>query len=253
MIDRPIALVTGASRGIGRAIAEDLIARGWRVAALARDADALAALAAASPDSVLPLVADVTDSTAMAQAMAAMTAIWRTPDLVVANAGALTAVGPTWEADPDQWWHDMEVNVRGVFTTLRGVVPNMVQRGSGRVIIVSSGMGRFPSPWTSAYGASKAAATHLASSVSAELAGTGVCAFAISPGMVRTEMTQWPEALVARRPDLATLPDSAFMPVSEATRLVAELASGRFDALSGRFIHVRDDREALLAAAGSTG
>ncbi len=253
MIDRPIALVTGASRGIGRAIAEDLIARGWRVAALARDADALAALAAASPESVLPLVADVTDSTAMAQAMAAMTTIWRTPDLVVANAGALTAVGPTWEADPDQWWHDMEVNVRGVFTTLRGVVPNMVQRGSGRVIIVSSGMGRFPSPWTSAYGASKAAATHLASSVSAELAGTGVCAFAISPGMVRTEMTQWPEALVARRPDLATLPDSAFMPVSEATRLVAELASGRFDALSGRFIHVRDDREALLAAAGSTG
>ncbi len=253
MTDRPIALVTGASRGIGRAIAEDLIGRGWMVAALARDADELAALAAASPESVLPLVADVTDSTAMAQAMAALTAIWRTPDLVVANAGALTAVGPTWEADPDQWWHDMEVNVRGVFTTLRDVVPNMVERGSGRVIIMSSGMGRFPSPWTSAYGASKAAATHLASSVAAELAGTGVCAFAISPGMVRTEMTQWPDALLAHRPELATLPDSAFMPVSEATRLVAELAGGRFDALSGRFIHVRDDREALLAAAGSTG
>jgi NADP-dependent 3-hydroxy acid dehydrogenase YdfG len=249
--DRPIALVTGASRGIGRAIAEDLIGRGWMVAALARDADELAALAATSPQSVLPLVADVTDSTAMAQAMAALTAIWRTPDLVVANAGALTAVGPTWEADPDQWWHDMEVNVRGVFTTLRDVVPSMVQRGSGRVIIMSSGMGQFPSPWTSAYGASKAAATHLASSVAAELDGTGVCAFAISPGMVRTEMTQWPDALLAHRPELAALPESAFMPVSEATRLVAELAGGRFDALSGRFIHVRDDREALLAAAGS--
>jgi len=252
VIDRPVALVTGASRGIGRAIADDLITRGWLVAALARDADALAALAADSPESVLPLVADVTDSTAMAQAMAALTAIWRTPDLVVANAGALTAVGPTWDADPDQWWHDMEVNVRGVFTTLRDVVPNMVGRGSGRVIIMSSGMGQFPSPWASAYGASKAAATHLASSVAAELAGTGVCVFAISPGMVRTEMTQWPDGLLAHRPDLATLPDSAFMPVSEATRLVAELAGGRFDALSGRFIHVRDDREALLAAAGST-
>jgi hypothetical protein len=66
-------------------------------------------------------------------------------------------------------------------------------------------------------------------------------------------MTQWPEALVARRPDLAALPESAFMPVAEATRLVAELASGRFDVLSGRFIHVRDDREALLAAAGPAG
>lgn len=253
MNGRPVALVTGASRGIGRAVAEDLIARGWLVAALARDADALAGLAASSPESVLPLVADVTDSTAMAQAMAALIAIWHTPDLVVANAGALTAVGPTWEVDPDQWWHDMEVNVRGVFTTLRDVLPNMVVRGSGRVIIMSSGMGRFPSPWTSAYGASKAAATHLASSIAAELAGTGVSAFAISPGMVRTEMTQWPEALVARRPDLAALPDSAFTPVTEATRLVAELAGGRFDALSGRFIHVRDDRAALLAAAGSAG
>ena len=73
MSDLPVALVTGASRGIGRAIAEDLIARGWRVAALARDADALAALARRPrPSSVLPLVADVTDGTAMAQAMAAL-------------------------------------------------------------------------------------------------------------------------------------------------------------------------------------
>ena len=118
-----------------------------RVAALGRDADLLAGLAAASPpDRVLPLVADVTDDTAMAQAVAALHAIWRTPDLVVANAGALTAIGPTWEADPDQWWHDMEVNVRGVFTTMRDVVPAMVARGSGRVIVMSSRIGRFPSP-----------------------------------------------------------------------------------------------------------
>ena len=83
MIDRPVALVTGASRGIGRAIADDLITRGWLVAALARDADALAALAADSPESVLPLVADVTDSTAMAQAMAALRRVARPGSLVV--------------------------------------------------------------------------------------------------------------------------------------------------------------------------
>jgi 3-oxoacyl-[acyl-carrier protein] reductase len=248
--DTPVAMITGASRGIGRALAEDLVARGWRVAALGRDVDLLAGLAAASPpDHVLPLVADVTDGTAMAQAVAALHAIWRTPDLVVANAGALTAIGPTWDADPDQWWHDMEVNVRGVFTTMRDVVPAMVERGSGRVIVMSSGMGRFPSPWTSAYGASKAAASHLVSSVAAELAGTGVSVFAISPGMVHTDMTQWPDALVAHRPDLAHMPESAYLPASAAALLVADLASGRFDALSGRFIHVRDDREALLAKA----
>jgi NADP-dependent 3-hydroxy acid dehydrogenase YdfG len=248
--DTPVAMITGASRGIGRALAEDLIARGWRVAALGRDVDLLAGLAAASPaDQVLPLVADVTDRTALAQAVAALHAIWRTPDLVVANAGALTAIGPTWDADPDQWWHDMEVNVRGVFTTMRDVVPAMVERGSGRVIVMSSGMGRFPSPWTSAYGASKAALSHLTSSVAAELAGTGVSVFAISPGTVHTDMTRWPDALITYRPDLARMPESAYLPASAVALLVADLASGRFDALSGQFIHVRDDREALLAKA----
>ncbi len=250
MQDMPVAMITGASRGIGRALAEDLLVRGWRVAALGRNVELLSGLAGASPpDQVLPLVADVTDRTAMAQAVAALLAIWRTPDLVVANAGSLTAVGPTWAADPDQWWHDMEVNVRGVFTTMRDVVPAMVERGSGRVIVVASGMGRYPSPWTSAYGASKAAAAHLASSVAAELAGTGVSVFAISPGMVHTDMTRWSDALITHRPDLARMPESAYLPASAAAQLVADLASGRFDALSGRFIHVRDDREGLLAKA----
>ena len=250
MPDVPVAMVTGASRGIGRALVEDLVSRGWRVAALGRDVDLLAGLAGqAPPDRVLPLVADVTDGTAMAQAVAALHALWRTPDLVVANAGSLSAVGPTWEADPDQWWHDLEVNVRGVFTTIRDVVPAMVARGSGRIVVMSSGMGRYPSPWTSAYGASKAAVSHLVSSLAAELAGTGVSAFAISPGMVHTDMTRWSDALITHRPDLAQMPDSAYLPASAAAQLVADLASGRFDALSGRFIHVRDDREALLATA----
>lgn len=248
MTDSRVALVTGASRGIGRALAADLLDRGWRVAALARDADALAGLAAQwPPDRVLPLVADVTDAPAMSQAVAALTALWRVPDLVVANAGVLTAVGPTWQTDPDRWWWDLEVNVRGVYLTLRTCLPAMTQRGSGRIVVMSSGLGRYPSPWSSAYGASKAAVTHLVSSVAAELAGTGVTVFAVSPGMVHTDMTDWPDALLTHRPDLAQAPESAYLPTSEVAGLVSDLAGGRFDALSGRFVHVRDDREALLA------
>lgn len=244
-----IALVTGGSRGIGRHLVADLVGRGWQVAALARDGDALATVARQAPAGrVLPVVADVTDPAAVQRAVAAVQARWGVPDLVLANAGVLTAVGPTWQADPDDWWRDMTVNVRGVHLTLWAVLPAMLARGSGRIVVVSSGMGGKPSPHSSAYGASKAAVTHLVGSLSAELDGSGVRVFAISPGMVRTDMTRWPETLLAHRPDLAEAPDSAYLPASAAADLVADLASGRLDALAGRFLHVRDDREALLAS-----
>jgi NAD(P)-dependent dehydrogenase (short-subunit alcohol dehydrogenase family) len=189
----------------------------------------------------------------MAEAFAALVALWDVPDLVVANAGVLSCVGPTWEADPDLWWRDIEVNLRGVQLTLRDTLPAMVARGGGRVVVMSSGMGRVPSPWASAYGASKAAATHLVSSVAEEVAGTGVAVFAISPGMVHTDMTDWPDALLVHRPELAEMPESAYLPTDAVTQLVRDIASGRLDALSGRFIHVRDDREAMLAEAHRTG
>ncbi len=254
MSGQHVALVTGASRGIGRAIAEDRCAHGWAVGAVARDEAALRDLVQSVPaGSVCPLVADVTDFASMTRAVSELVDRFGVPDLVVANAGVLGAVGATWEVDPDQWWRELEVNVRGVMVTVRAALPAMVARGSGRVVIMSSGLGRKPSPWSSAYGASKAAVAHLASSLAVELEGRGIAAFAISPGMVRTDMTQWPEALVARRPELARMPDSAFVAMPDAVGLVADLAGGRFDALSGHFIHVRDDREALAARAAAGG
>jgi NAD(P)-dependent dehydrogenase (short-subunit alcohol dehydrogenase family) len=244
----PVALVTGASRGIGRAIAEALLGDGWHLLALARDAQRLAGLQAVAPDRVVPLAADVTDVAAMGATIERGMGQAGIPDLVVANAGVLAAVGPTWQVDPDLWWQEFAVNVRGVHATLAPVVPAMVERGSGRIVVVSSGMGQAPSPWSSAYGASKAAVTHLVASLAEELAGTGVAVFAISPGLVATDMTDWPADLLAHRPELAGLRARVALPAAAACDLVRDLATGRFDALSGRFVHVREDREALLRA-----
>ncbi len=247
-----VALVTGASRGIGKALAERLVAEGWLVAVLARSADALAAIADEHPGQVLPLVVDVTRADELATAGEALRERWGAPDLVVANAGVLGAVGPTWQIAPDDWWSELEVNVRGVLNTVAATVPAMVERGSGRIVLMSSGMGRLPSPWMSAYGASKAAVTHLAGSLAQELAGTGVTCFAISPGMVATEMTQWPERLMEHRPALRNLPPETFLPASVGADLVLALAGGGYDALTGRFIHARDDLDTLLAEAGAS-
>ncbi|HEX6888149.1 MAG TPA: SDR family oxidoreductase [Candidatus Nanopelagicales bacterium] len=262
--------MTGASRGIGRAMTRSLVGDGWQVGALARDGQRLAELAAEvgaassalaaadsgraadagrAPGQVAALAADVTDPRAVADATGRLAERWGWPDLVIANAGVLAAVGPTWQVDPALWWREFEVNVRGVHATLAATLPAMVTRGSGRVVVVSSGMGGHPSPWSSAYGASKAAVTHLVGSVAEELAGTGVTVFAISPGMVRTDMTDWPDRLLVHRPELGRFPDSAYLPASAVCDLVRELATGRFDALSGRFIHAREDRAALEAEA----
>jgi len=237
------ALVTGVTRGIGRSLVEHLAAGGWEVAAVARDQAALASLAPTWGGRVTPYAADVTDGPRLAEVAAAAGDL----DLVVANAGALLGAGALWESDPDAWWTGVEVNLRGVYLTLRAVLPRMIERGSGRVVVLASGIGTEPSPYDSGYGASKAAVLHLASTVEVELTGTGVHVFPVSPGMVRTDMTRFPEELTRHLPEYADIPDDRFSTVEPLLHLVDDIASGRLDALAGRFVHARDDRDRLLA------
>ena len=203
------ALVTGVTRGIGRSLVEHLVADGWDVAAVARDEAALGALAAAWDGRVTPYAADVTDGPRLAEVAAQVGDL----DLVVANAGALLGAGAVWESDPDSWWRGVEVNLRGVYLTLHAVLPRMIARGSGRIVVLASGIGTGPSPYDSGYGASKAAVLHLASTVEAELAGSGVHVFPVSPGMVRTDMTRFPDELTRHLPEMADIPDDRFTPV----------------------------------------
>ncbi len=239
-------LVTGVTRGIGRSMVEHLVAGGWTVAAVGRNERALGALAVGWGEAVETHVADASDVGAMASIARAADPL----DLVVANAGALGPTGPLWETDPHQWWRGVEANLGTAHSTASAVIPAMVARGCGRLVLVSSGIGNNPGPWMSSYATSKAAVTVLGESLQAELVGTGVSCFVISPGMVRTEMTQWPETLTRHRPELADPPDQRFTPVQRVLDLLDEIASGRLDGLAGRFLHATDDRATLLDAVG---
>ena len=241
------ALVTGVTRGIGHAVVGHLVAGGWTVVAVGRNEAALVEQAARWGGSVHPYVADVNDAAAMAGIAAAAGPF----DLVVANAGALTGTGPVWESDPDDWWSGVEVNVRGVYNTARAVLPDMVARGAGRLVLVTSGLGNSPGSYISGYAASKAAVTTFGASLQHELAGTGVGCFLVSPGMVRTDMTAFPETLTRHKPYLADIPDEHFTPVERILDLLDEIAAGRVDALAGRFLHASDDLAGLVESVGA--
>jgi NAD(P)-dependent dehydrogenase (short-subunit alcohol dehydrogenase family) len=170
-------------------------------------------------------------------------------DVLVNNAGTLAAIAPLAEADADDWWLDVETSVRGAFNCTRAVLPGMLERGRGTIVNVSSYAAIRPSPNTSGYAAAKAALLNLTETLAAETGGTGVAVFAISPGFVRTAMTD-------RLLESGLVPGAGSggaVEAERAGRLVAFLASGAADALSGRFLHVLDDWEELARSADELG
>ena len=247
MADRPlagqVALVSGAGRGIGRETALGLAAQGMRVGLVGRTRstldEALSACVAAGADRAVAVPADVT---ARDQVKAAVETVQRDlgpVDLLVTNAGLReqSAARP-WAADPDDWWRVVETNLRGTFLLDRQVVPGMVERGRGRVLHVGSGMGQSPRPDWSAYSVSKAGVSRLTDSLAAALDGTGVTVVEVSPGLIRTDMTE----TMWGPPD-----EQPWNPVERFVDVVVRFARGELDAVHGRFVHAaRDDLAVLL-------
>ena len=204
--------------------------------AVLRDCAALGAKAVAVP-------ADVTDR---ATAKAAIETVERDlgpVDLLVTNAGQRDQVAAVpWETDPDDWWRAVETNLRGTYLLDRLVLPGMVARGRGRVLHVGSGMGQRPHPDWSAYSVSKAAVSRLTDTLAAALDGTGVTLLEVSPGLVRTDMTETMWGPPEEQP---------WNDVARVVLVVRRFAAGDLDALHGRFVHAaRDDVDALVALAG---
>jgi 3-oxoacyl-[acyl-carrier protein] reductase len=230
-----VALVTGGGRGIGANIARELAAAGARVAVSARSREQVEAVA----DEIggLAVAADVSKKEDVDAMVRDVEQQLGPIDLLVANAGTGDRE-TTWTSDAATWWHTFEVNVLGVHLCCRAVIPGMLERGRGRIVITGSGASYLPGALATAYPASKAAVGRYGETLNNELEGR-VHVFVISPGLVRTDMTEgW-------FPD-----DAPWTPPELAPQLVRVLASGRADALAGRYLHAEhDDIEDLIRRA----
>ena len=254
-LDGQVALVTGAGRGIGRAIALALSDAGAAVAVCARSEEEVTGAAgeiAARGGRSLAIRCDVTDRQQVAGMAAAAEDTLGPVDLLVNNAGRFGPVGPLAAADTDNWWQTIEVNLRGPLYCTRAVLPGMLTRRHGRIVNVSSGVGLTAIPMLSAYIVSKTALYRLSENLAAETRGHGVTVFAIDPGLVRTAISE--SALFCGGPSIEQWFTGAFanqedVPAESAGTLVAYLASGAADALSGRNILATEDVAQMVARA----
>lgn len=183
-----VALVTGAGRGIGRAVAERLSAQGLRVALTARSVDELTATATACPGETLVLAADITDPAVVEALFARIEKQWGPVGVLVANAGAGTSASLAKTTD-EAWQRMLDLNLTAPFRCIRRAVPSMVEQGDGRIVVIASIAAKVGEPYISAYTASKHGVLGLVRSAAAELATTGVTVNAVCPGYVETPMT----------------------------------------------------------------
>ena len=237
-----VAVVTGASTGIGRHLVDDLARRGMTVVGMARGQDRLATamseVQTATGSRTLAVAVDVTDVSAVAAAGARVLADLGRVDLLINNAGLIdVAEVPVWEADPEQWWQVVTSHVRGAQLMARAFVPAMIEQGSGRVINLVSSMGTRAEPQYSAYSIGKTGLMRLTETLAVSLAGSGVGAFDVAPGLVDTEMTR-------SMPKWRDHTD--WTPPSKVVELVASIAEGEMDAWTGRFLRAGvDDVQSL--------
>lgn len=257
--EQGVALITGAGRGLGRAFAIALAEAGFKVTVTARTEAEITAAAetiVSRGGQAIAVAGDVTDRQAVERVVATTEATLGPITLLVNNAGVLNG-GLVGTFDPDEWWHDIAINLRGPYLFVHAVLPGMITRGQGRIINLASAAGLRAVETGAAYCVSKAALIRLSETIALEATKHGVATFAIHPGTVRTPMNiRFMESAEMRRrsPEVAAwfeqlFAEGADTPIERAVQLVLALASGKADALSGCFLSVDDDLDALLAQA----
>jgi 2-dehydro-3-deoxy-L-rhamnonate dehydrogenase (NAD+) len=220
------AVVTGGSQGIGRAIAERLLASGAAVSLWDRDRSLTAAVTAelSSQGTVHHVAADVSDASAVEAATAATISALGGIDILVANAGIAGPNLKVWEYPVEAWQQVIDINLTGVFNCCRAVVPHMIRQNYGRIVNTASIAGKEGNPTASAYSASKAGVIALTKSLGKELAGHDIAVNCITPAAAQTKiLEQCTQAHIDYM--LSKIPRGRFVLVDEIAAMVAWLVS----------------------------
>ena len=220
------AVVTGGGQGIGRAIAERLLASGAAVSLWDRDRSLTAAVTAelSSQGTVHHVAADVSDAAAVEAAANATISALGGIDILVANAGIAGPNLKVWEYPVEAWQQVIDINLTGVFNCCRAVVPHMIRQNYGRIVNTASIAGKEGNPTASAYSASKAGVIALTKSLGKELAGHDIAVNCITPAAAQTKiLEQCTQAHIDYM--LSKIPRGRFVLVDEIAAMVAWLVS----------------------------
>src|SRR5579863_7891995 len=234
-----VALVTGAARGIGLAVAKRLLADGFCVALLDIEGECLAksVAALARPDDTLALTCDVADASQVASAFAAIERRFGRLDVLVNNAG-VAVFAPLMETSKGDWSRVIEVNLTGPFLCTKEAVPLMQRHGGGAIVNLTSISGLRASTLRSAYGTSKAALAHLTKQLAVELGELGIRVNGVAPGPVDTAMAKAVHSPEIRADYHDAIPLNRYGLEEELAEAVFFLCSDRASYITGQILAV---------------
>ena len=262
-LEGKIALVTGASQGLGKAIAARYLAEGAKVAICARDPIILESARQdlegdAFPGSVLAVSTDVAEEKSVADLVRRTVSKFGGLDILVNNAGVYGPMGPTETVDLGAWIQAIQINLIGVLLPCRAAIPEMRARGGGKIINLSGGGATQPMPRISAYAASKAAVVRLTETLALELAADRIDVNAIAPGALNTRLL---DQVIEAGPDLVgeaffdkslAQKESGGTPLDKGTGLCVYLGSSDSDGITGKLISAQWDPWPNLQAHAET-
>ena len=239
VLNGKVAMITGASRGIGEAAARLFADEGAKVCLLARSRDDIARIAGEIGDAALAIPCDVSRYWEVEAAVNACIEAFGGLDILINNAGVIEPVATMAESDPDAWGHVIDINLKGVYYGMRAAMPVMTARGGGSILTISSGAVHGALEGWSHYCTSKAGVAMLTKCAHKEAAGQGIRAIGLSPGTVATQMQR--EIKASGVNPVSQLNWEDHIPADWPAKCLLWMCGNEADAYLGEEISLRDE------------